>query len=213
MSTKLWRAGLVVAALVLLGRGLARADAATEARLREALRATTAQLRSLEDERGTRQAAEAALAAARKENAALRAQLAAARRPVARTNDRELADLTRRLAEQAEGASRLSLALDRCRAGAREANESARAAEVERARLSGEVAALQKRSATLQDRNARLFAVGKEILAWMVDVGIPETNPTVLGLERVKLENAAQDYEDALIEARGKPEVTAGGVR
>lgn len=188
---------------------MASADGPAEARLREALRSTTSQLQALEDERGKWQAKEAEL---HKEVESLRSQLAQAKLAAGRGGARKSAELERRLADQAaadsalkEAHAKLGESLSQCEKAAREASEAARAKEDERARLAGDVSSLERRLAAAGAKNARMFAVGKEILQWALRDDIGETGQTVLGLERVKLENAAQDYEDDLLDQKVKP--------
>ena len=193
---------------------LARPDPASETRLREALRSTTSQLRSLEDERGKWQAKEAEL---QKEIESLRSQLAAAKQAAGsggdrRGGDRKAAELDRRLSEQTaantalkEANGKLGESLSQCEKAARDAGDAARSKEDERARLAADVGSLKGRLVAAEAKNTRLFSVGKEILAWALRDDISETGQTILGLERVKLENAAQDYEDKLLEQKVNP--------
>jgi chromosome segregation ATPase len=188
-----------VLATTALGATSARADGATEARLREALRTSTTQLRALEEERASWQAREAGL---KKEVETVRAQLAAAKRPIVKTNDREVAELNRRLVEQEESASKLSKALAQCQAGERDAADAARGKEEERSQLAAEAAALRERAAAAETKNTRLYGLGKEILDWISSEGVHEASEPLLGLKRVQLENVVQNYEDKLLDAR-----------
>jgi chromosome segregation ATPase len=187
--------------LLLLGTSLAllpvtvRADAATEAKLRDALRSTTGQLRALEDERAAWQAKEAALL---KEMESLRVQAKASSRP--RTSEREVEELKQRLAEQSEAGAKATRALAQCET-ARE--EAARAGEEERRRLAAESSKLAERLAAAEAKNEKIYRVGKELIDWLDREGIG--GEPFLGLRRVALENAAQDHEDKLIDQRIKP--------
>src|SRR3990172_6347761 len=112
---------LLVASLcaVALRPSAAKADSATEAWLREALRSTTSQLRALEDERGRWQAKEPEQA---KELESLRKELAGARRGAARDGDRKLsgrlAEQTEAIAKLADANARLNEALAQCQKAA-----------------------------------------------------------------------------------------------
>lgn len=196
---------LACAAAAALRPAAAAADAATENRLREALRSTTAQLRALEDERAGRGAAEASL---KKELESLRAELAAARRAGAPRPSRAEADLKQRLAEQAEAASRSAASLSACEAKATTSSAAAAGAEGERARLASEVTALEGRLVESRARNARLYRVGKDLIDWLSRVGVGAAlaaREPVLGLKRVELENAAQIFEDRLLDQKERP--------
>ncbi len=174
----------------------ARPDAATEAKLRDALRSTTAQLRTLEDERATWQGKEAEL---KKEMAALQSQAKGAARP--RTSEREVEELRRKLAGQSEESAKGAKALAQCEATREDA---ARASEQERGKLAAQEAKLAERLAAAEAKNERIYQVGKEILDWLAREGVG--GEPFLGLRRVRLENAAQAYEDLLIDQRLKPQ-------
>ena len=190
---------LVLVSAAALRPGAARADAATETKLRDALRAATAQARTLEDDKARLQASEAAL---RKEVEELR------KRPAQKEGgDRKAAELQRRIGEQAESTSRLKGSLEKCEAASREAVEGARATEQERARLATEGTALQARLAAGDARNVRMYQVAREVLDWIDRLGpgeAYEARDPFLGLKRVELENVAQDYRDRLLEQKAK---------
>jgi DNA repair exonuclease SbcCD ATPase subunit len=196
---------LACAALAALPIPVPAAESATEARLREALRTATSQLRGIEDERAKWQASEAAL---QKEVEDLRQRLAAVERRSAGPGEGVMAELRRRIDEQAEASARAAEALARCEGSARAAAQAAQGAEAERARLAEEADALRKRLAASEARNVRMFHVGKSIIDWLREVGMDEALAApdpFLGLKRVELENAALDLEDKLHEQRGKP--------
>jgi chromosome segregation ATPase len=182
-----------------LAPAVARPDAATEARLRDALRAATAKVQALEDEKARWQSSEAAL---QKEIGELR------RRPAPKDpGDRKAAELQRRLTEQAEGAARLQASLGQCQAAAKDAAEEARVAGQERTRLATEGAVLQARLAAAEARNAGMYRVAREVLDWIDDLGpgtAYDARDPFLGLKRVELENVAQDYRDRLLEQKAK---------
>jgi len=186
---------LLLAASLALLPGRAGADAATEAKLRDALRSTTTQLRTLEDERAAWQGKEATL---QKELSALRAQQKT--QPRSRATERELEDLKAKLAEQSQAASKATASLERCEA---ERTDGARANDQERARLAAESAKLSERLAAAEAKNEMIYRVGKETLDWLEQKGVG--GEPFLGLRRVEMENAAQDHRDKLIDQRVKP--------
>jgi chromosome segregation ATPase len=186
--------------LLLLGSGallpgVALADAATEAKLRDALRSTTTQLRALEDERATWQGKEAAM---KKELEALRAQPKAPRRNL--VAERELEEAKARAAVQAQAAAKLATSLERCEA---ERAEATRATEQARTAQAAESARLSARLAAAEAKNERIYQVGKGIIDWLEREGVG--GEPFLGLRRVALENAVQDQQDKLIDQRIKP--------
>jgi hypothetical protein len=196
----------LTAALLLVGvvgtllPTVARDDPGSDARLRDALRAATLQVRTLEDERSTWQAREAAL---KKELDGLRAQQ---KSEGAKAGD--VAVQRRRLAEQVEANTRLSEEISRCQAAARVDAETARTREEERARLAGREAGLAERLAAAEARNERLYRINKQIIDWLGQMGVGgalAAREPFLGLRRVELENLAQDYEDQALKERIKP--------
>jgi hypothetical protein len=195
---------LLAGALAAIGPAAAQAQTPTEARLREALRSTTAQLRTAEDDRARLQASEAAL---KVEVATLRSQLGSAR---ARAGGRELealraqlAEVNRRLEQQVQVNRAAAESLSKCQVAGQ---EEARA----RAQLQAEIAASRKEFAAAQAKNARLYQVGQEIIEWLSSKGIATAlwaREPFLGLKRVELENVAEGYRDRLQEQR----LEAGG--
>jgi len=188
----------VMALLLLLALVPARArpDSGSEARLREALRSATGQLRALEDEKAGWQAKEASM---QKEIDALRAQGAAMPRPGAGSKD--VRELRQRLAASDEAAQRATASLARCEA---ERADAASALEEERKRSSTRSAELSDRLKASEARSEELYRVGRSIIDWLSSVGVGgaiAAREPFLGLKRVELENAAQDLDDRLREA------------
>jgi chromosome segregation ATPase len=195
---------LLLASVALLLPRLGRADGAAEARLRDALRSATAQVRTLEDEVATSKSKEAAL---QKEIEALRAQ-SRVPPPSPRHSDREVAELRRQLAEQSEANRQLIDASVKCAAASRERAEASRACEEERAKLAPQVSSCAEQLAKAGEKNERMFRVGKDIIDWLSKVGVGAAiaaREPFLGVKRVELENAAQDWEDALHAQRLRP--------
>jgi chromosome segregation ATPase len=201
----------IVFALAVLSRpAAAHAQSSGEARLREALRSTATQLRALEEERDKWQGTEAAL---KQEVESLRKELAAAKHaPSSRKAECTSAqahaeELGRRLAQQTEAAGQLTQSLNHCQAAAQASDTSARTKELERSALASELAALKERLAASEARNERMYQAGKEMLDWLVKEGFARAvarADSLLGLRRADLENAAQDYDDKLLEQRVK---------
>jgi chromosome segregation ATPase len=193
----------LLGAAAVLAPLVARADAATEARLRDALRSATAQVRTLEDEKASWAAKEAAL---QKEVGALREQARTA--GVARRPDREVADLKKQLAEVQGTNQKLIEATVKCQGSAREQLDAGRVCEEDRSRLAAQFATLSGKLNDAEARNERLFRVGKDIIDWLAQVGVGAAiaaREPFLGLKRVELENAAQSFEDQLHEQRNPP--------
>lgn len=177
------------------------ADATTETRLREALRAATAQVQTLEDERAKCQAKQAAL---EKELEALRKQPIA--QPAAKVNCGNTSALSRQVAEQTAAAAKLKESLAKCQAQntAEDAAKSAASAD-EVKRLSTEVAALNKRLEASEARNARMFQVGMQVVDWASNLKVTDLGDAFVGDKRVELENMAQDFHDKLLDQKAMP--------
>jgi chromosome segregation ATPase len=190
-------------ALAAFAPAVRAAENPTEARLRDALRSTTAQLRAAEEEKARAQASEAALAKKVKE---LEARVAAESRP--RGNPRAEAELRAALAAKTESAAKAGDALARlarCEAATQEAAEAGSARERERSELAAQIGPLEQRLRTCETRNAALFLTAREILERYEKVGLGDvlaTREPFVGSKRVQLENLAQDYMDRLLEAK-----------
>lgn len=192
---------LACSTAALLARPAMGQGATTEGRLREALRAATEKVHALEREREKQAAGEAAL---RQELETLRGRLAAAVRGAERPS--QVAELKARLAAEAEAGATAAARLEQCQAASGASVQEAKAWEDERARLAGEVTSLRERLARSDARNARLYAIGKDILAWLDRLGFGAAlaaREPFLGVKRVELENAAMDFEDELLEQKG----------
>jgi len=192
--------GAVAVALVAGPSGAGSAENPTETRLREALRSAQTQLRALEDERAKWQETEAEL---RKELEAAKKEVAPA--PKHGPSERAVWLLNRRIAEQESAAAGLKESLAKCESASREASSAARLSDAERARLKAEAAALGARLAASERKNEKMFAIAKEIIDWVSNIGARVESEPVLGLRRVELENIAQDYDDKLLEERVRP--------
>jgi chromosome segregation ATPase len=204
MSThpQLLCAAVAALLLPLAARGQAPAG---DQRLRDALRTTTQQLRTSEDDRARLQAGEAAM---KKEVADLKAELEKAKKGPKGPSPRTLADLTEKLAaaqkQVAEQATALQTAEEELRKCQATAQEGSRGQE----ELRAELVKVKERLASAEAKNARLYAVSREVLDWIQSMGFGEVlaaREPFLGLKRVELENAAQDYDDKVREQRVVP--------
>ena len=181
---------------LLLAAAEARADAATEAKLRDALRATTAQLRGLEDEKARWQRTEADL----------RAEIQTMRGlslPPTKSSDKEVAALNRRVRELSDANGQLRASLSKCEARPAVAPAAGQTDE-EKKRLAGEVTGLKEKLAGSEEKNLEMYRVSKELLAWMEKVGVG--GEPFFGWKRVELENIAQEYGDKLLEQKVRPQ-------
>ena len=196
------RSSPVIFLVVALCSAEALADAATESRLRDALRTTTAQLRTLEDEKTRWQATEAEL---KRQIQELQGATAAAQ---GRSSDRTVATLQKRLSEQVDANKKLKDSLARCqtqpaaRGPGTAPTVAASDKEDDRARLATEVTNLREQLKSSESRNLEMYQVGKDLIAWLEQIGVG--GEPMFGWKRVQLENIAQDYEDKLYEKKVK---------
>lgn len=209
MSTVTFFARALLAALALAAPvalfGQAAADPA--AQLREALRATTLQLRTAQGDLAVAQAereqAQADLAALEKRFTALEKQ-AAADRTAAAAN---LASLQTQLARKDAENARLADALKRANDATDQANGVAAERAATIATLQQTLVETERAVADLRRRNRTLFEVGTEVLKRYEAFGLGQAiaaREPFTKLARVKLQNEAQDYADALESGREK---------
>lgn len=200
-SLSLVAASLVASALL---AGAARADEATEARLRDALRQAITQQRSMEDE----------LARLRAKSTqddqtiqALKMAPAPASKAAPDTAilERMEAEFNRRLAAQNEAAARASETLDKWKAAYEQAAGVARAKETERVQLAAVVEGLEKRASSCEAKNTALFEAANEVLDRLKNISVAEAmaaHEPFVGTKRVELQNLAQDDEDKLLDQK-----------
>ena len=192
--------------VTLLPLALARAESPTEGRLRDALRTAQGQVRALEDERA---AARAEVEKLQAEAATLKVQLAGAKQAFASAaaGGPRAGVLKAKLDEQTALVATQREALTRCEATAQQLDATAKAAEELRTRLA-DLDQLKGRVAACDARNAKLYRVGRDVIDWLYRLGFSDAlgaREPFLGLKRVELENAAQDFEDKLLEHRSTP--------
>jgi len=181
---------------------------ANEAKLREALRNTTLQLRTAEAERATLQAAQAGLTEEKKtletKFETLRKQAVAERA----AEEKTVATLKAQLAAQEAEIARLKVALDKSDAAGKQAATLAASKESDRAKLAGDLVVLQRKVEDRETKNLALFKLGNEILTRYEKFSLGEAlaaREPFVGTTRAKLENLVQDYQDKLLNQRAKP--------
>jgi chromosome segregation ATPase len=190
---------LIIASAVVLCAP-ARADSEAD-RLRDALRSTTGQLRTLEDQRAALQArattAEQERDRLRKQTETLRAQVKEAEQAYRQA----VKDFNDRLAERDE-------ALEKWKSAYTEAATVARAKDAERSKFEGEAAALKTSNKACEAKNVQLVKVGNDIVKQYEAMNplekIADHDP-VLGLKRVEHQNAVQDFRDKILDQKVKP--------
>ena len=203
----------------------ASADPAAEAnkKLRESLRNTMIQLRTVETEKVTLQAAQAELEQKNKDQEdkikGLEKKMAelikqsATDKAAAEKKESELASsiVTRDLeiTRQAES-------IKKWKDYQVKAEDLVKKLSAERASKSSEAIVLQRRVDDQQRRNAEMYQVGSEILQRFENFGLGSAltaREPFVGTARVKLQNLFQDYGDKLADARIKPGQSSGGAK
>ena len=202
---------LALLTLVLLSAGALRSAEAADpggARLREALRTTTVQLRTAEAERTTLQTAQVALGEEKKILAdrfeSLRKQTVAERA----ASDKIIAGLKAQAAAQETEIARLKTALEKSEAAGKQVAALAAAKEADCGKVAGELVVLQRKLTDRETKNLALFKLGNEILTRYERFGLGEAlaaREPFVGTTRARLENLVQDYQDKLLEQRAKP--------
>ena len=181
---------------------------ANEAKLREALRNATLQLRTAEAERATLQGAQAALADEKKTLEAkfetLRKQTVAERA----AEEKTIAGLKAQVATQESEITRLKEAVEKSDTAGKQTAALASAKETDRAKLAADLVALQRKVEDRETKNLALFKLGNEILTRYEKFSLGEAlaaREPFVGTTRAKLENLVQDYQDKLLVQRAKP--------
>ncbi len=200
--------GLIAALMVPIGALCAAEVSPAEAKLRESLRATALQLRTMQSQRDT---LEIAKTEAEQRSEALAAELEALKTQTATersATERTIADLKAKSAVQAEGIAQLQQAIQEWKTAHKKAADLATSKEVERARLATAGVELKRQVADQRVKNLGMYKVGTEILARYEGFGLGTAltaREPFVGTMRVKLENLVQDYADKLAEQKVKP--------
>ena len=198
------------AALAVVAPLLRAADAADDgqARLRDALRAATLQLRTMAADLAAAQSASAALAA---ENQELKAHLEASRRDALHDQEataKQLADLRAKIAQQDRELAQARQSAQAWETSARSAQSLANQKESDRAQLASGQAALRRTIEEREAQNRELYRLGLEILRRYEQFSLGEAlaaREPFVGATRTKLENQVQGYEDKLTAQAARP--------
>lgn len=197
---------------------------AMEARLRDALRGATVQVRSLEDQLAQLQAQQAE---ASKQNELLQGQVDSLTKQLAaapsgdsavpqKANaerataayEQAVADFNRKLSDQNNTIGQLSETVDKWKAAYEEAVSVARNKEGERAQLAARVQGVSKQATDCEAKNTALVKVADEILDRYEHISVGEVlaaREPFVGTKRVELENIAQDYHDKILDQKASP--------
>lgn len=206
---------LASCAICLLSPAASRAaDApnAAEAKLREQLRSTMLQMRTLQGERDTLGAMKTQLET---EKTTLVGQVEAMGKQLAvdkDASDKALAELREKSAAQATEMAGLRESLEKWKVSQKQAATLAQKKEADRAKLAQEKIELERVVTDQRTKNLAMFKIGNEVLSRYEKFGLGtaiSAREPFIGTTRVKLENLVQDLGDKLAEQRIKPEVKA----
>lgn len=170
-------------------------------RLREALRAATAQARAAEDQRAALQAklttAEQERERLRKQNEAYRAQVKEAEQAYRQA----VRDFNERLAERDDS-------LEKWKVAFAEAAGVARSKDAERAKFEAEATAFKASTKACEAKNVQLVKTANDVVTKYEAMDPFEKvldHDPVFGLKRVEHQNAAQEFRDKILEQKAKP--------
>jgi hypothetical protein len=208
-----------IVVLILLSPGAGRADdaaqATTESRLRDALRATMQQLQDAQGQLATLQATQAQ---SDKDNADLKAKVDALNAQIASlakqsaddkaASDKALADLKSQNGDLTTQIGKLNDAVAAWEKDDKEYVQLEKDKEAARAQLAVQVILLQRVIDDRESKNLALFNLGNEILTRYEKYGLGEAlaaKEPFTGLTRIKLQELVQDYKDKISDQRVTP--------
>ena len=193
----------------------ARADEASEARLKEQLKNALNQVRTMTTEKNTLIAAQAEMTA---KNTNLDKQVKDQAKSLSEL-DKEMKDFkekaeTKQMEQSAKITSleselkRFQASLDKWQAAHVTITDIAKKKEAERAKLSAKAADLERTVTDLRGRNTELFKLANEILARYAQFGLGKAlaaREPFTGNAKVRLQNIVQDYNGKLLDQTAKP--------
>jgi hypothetical protein len=187
------RVGLSIVPLLIASPTFA--DEATEARLREALRAVTEQVQQLQQEKTTLQARPtlAPQATTVPEPPKDSVSQATYNRAVSKASTQHLADQTE---------------IVRLKSAAEEFGKAASAKDAEKSKAEAALTEAQARIKALEDKNAKLVEISNDLLTRYENIGwgdVMGAKEPFVGAKRIELQNIAQDYGDKISESKVEP--------
>lgn len=178
-----------------------------EMRMREQLRSTILQLRTIQGERDTLNAAKAQL---ENEKTTLTEQLETLTKQSAAEKtsaDKTIAEMETKASQLSTEIAQLKESLEKWKKAHSEAVELAQKTEGQRSALAAQKVELDRQVADQRRKNFEMFKLGNEILDRYKKFGLGTAlgaREPFVGTTRVKLQNLVQDYSDKLAEQRIK---------
>lgn len=203
--------------IVIIPAGLSAAEskdaaAITEARMREALRATTLQLREAQNQVVSLQAEKAQVES---EKVELKTQAESLNKQIDRliaeakadkaASEKAIAGLNGKVDDRDKRIGKLSEVLEKWKAAYNQAVIFGRGKEYERAKLEVENTNLERLVSDRENRNLELFKIGGEILKRYENFTLGEAltaREPFVGTTRVKMQGLVQDYADKLADQK-----------
>ena len=178
-----------------------------EARLRDALRNTMLQLRSVSTERDNLQAQEADMESQKNQLAAQVAALTKQSAADKDTSTKTINELKARLTDQEEAIAELQKSLQAWKDSQKKAVAIASDTESKREKLADQVIKLQRIVDDQRTKNAAMYKTGMEVLDRYEQFGLGQAlfaKEPFVGITRTKFQNLVQDYGDKLQDQRVK---------
>jgi len=196
----------LLAAIALLAAPAGRADdASNEARLRDALKNTMLQLRSVTTDRDNLQAQLSDLQSQKDD---LTTELATLSKRSTADKDADAKTITvlkGQVSDQEDSIAQLQTALDKWKDAERKAVIIANDTETKRAKLADLAIHLQRIVDDQKRKNEEMYKTGMEVLDRYEKFGLGEAlfaKEPFVGITRTKFETLVQDYEDKLVDAQ-----------
>lgn len=183
--------------------------AQTEARLREALRTTTLQLRAAQSELAAAQVVKGEI---EKERDTLRQQLEAANRRAAAAQaeaEKNAAALAANIKEKDAQIAQFAAEGAKWKKAAEDTTDVARKLDVERDRLDVLNSELTRRASEREAQNVELVRIAQEILTRFERFGLGDAlaaKEPFIGVKRARLKILVQDYADKILDQKAAPE-------
>lgn len=198
---------LLLAASALAARPLTAAadEAGTESRLRDALKNTMLQMRTISADRDNLQAQVADLQG---QVDTLTKQLATLRKQSMSDKDADTKAITvlkGQVADQADSIAKLQQSVDEWKDAERKAMQIANDTEAKRAKLADLSIRLQRTVDDQKRKNDEMYKIGMEVLDRYEKFGLGDAllaKEPFVGITRTKFETLVQDYEDKLTDQR-----------
>ncbi len=179
-----------------------------EAKLREGLRNTMLQLRTMQGERDQLIVEKTTLEAEKKD---LAEKLEALTKQAAANQDaaqKSVAALEAKVAVRETEAAQLGASLEKWQASQKQAAALAAKKESERATAAARIIELDRQVAEQQRKNAEMFKIGNEVLhryeKFVIGDALVAREPFT-GIARVKFQTLAQDFQDQIADQKIKP--------